>query len=154
MQSAARAARARPAGLSTATTVGYDIQSNAGVAERTMDPTGREDAGDLEVMRESSEQASRLLKALSNQDRLMILCILADGEKCVSELEDILGIRQPTLSQQLARLRADDLVSTRRDGKVVHYSLASNEAGRVIDLLFDLYCAPALAARAGATAAA
>ena len=104
------------------------------------------DGDELEIMRESSEQASRLLKALSNQDRLMILCILASREKCVSELEDILGIRQPTLSQQLARLRADDLVTTRREGKVVYYSLASSEAGQVIRLLYELYCAPAMAA--------
>ena len=101
---------------------------------------------DPEIMRASAEKASRLLKAMSNQDRLMILCILAESEKCVSDLEDILGIRQPTLSQQLARLRSDGLVVTRRDGKVIHYKLASNEAGRVIELLFELYCAPALAA--------
>ena len=98
-------------------------------------------------MHESSEEASRLLKAMSNQDRLMILCILASDEKCVSELEELLGIRQPTLSQQLARLRADELVSTRRDGKVIYYSLASNEAGRVVDLLYRLYCEPALERR-------
>jgi DNA-binding transcriptional ArsR family regulator len=112
-----------------------------------MEPSSREGAEALAIMRDSSEQASKLLKALSNQDRLMILCILADGEKCVSELEGILAIRQPTLSQQLARLRADQLVSTRRDGKVVHYRLASSEAGRVIELLYQMYCAPALAAR-------
>ena len=105
------------------------------------------DSGGLEIMRESSDQASRLLKALSNQDRLMILCILAEGEKCVSELEEILGIRQPTLSQQLARLRADNLVSTRREGKVVNYSLTSNEASQIIQLLYELYCMPAMAAR-------
>ncbi len=101
---------------------------------------------DQDIMQRSSAQASTLLKALSNQDRLMILCNLAEGEKCVSELEEILGIRQPTLSQQLARLRADELVATRRDGKVIYYRLDSNEAGRVIELLFELYCAPALAA--------
>ena len=102
---------------------------------------------DPDIMRDSSEKASRLLKALSNQDRLMILCILADSEKCVSDLEEILSIRQPTLSQQLARLRADDLVTTRREGKVIYYRLASSEAGRVIELLFELYCEPALAAQ-------
>ena len=100
-------------------------------------------------MVESAAKASRLLKALANQDRLLILCNLADGEKCVSDLEQLLGIRQPTLSQQLARLRADELVRTRRDGKVIHYSLASSEAGRVIELLYELYCEPAMAARDG-----
>ena len=103
------------------------------------------DMTEMEVMRESSEQASRLLKALSNQDRLMILCLLGESEKCVSELEELLGIRQPTLSQQLARLRADDLVSTRRDGKVVYYKLASTEAGQIIGLLYEMFCVPALA---------
>lgn len=105
------------------------------------------DAADLEVMRESAEKASRLLKALSNQDRLLILCLLAGGEKCVSEVEELLGIRQPTLSQQLARLRADSLVATRREGKVVHYRLASSEAGRVMELLYEMYCVPAMARR-------
>lgn len=95
---------------------------------------------DHDEMYESAEKASRLLKALANQDRLMILCNLADGEKNVSELEEILNIRQPTLSQQLARLRADELVSTRRNGKAIYYTLASNEAGRVIELLYELYC--------------
>lgn len=100
-----------------------------------------------DIFRDGSEKASKLLKALANQDRLMILCNLADGEKCVSDLEGLLGIRQPTLSQQLARLRADDLVGTRREGKVIYYSLTSSEAGRIIDLLYEFYCAPALAAR-------
>ena len=109
---------------------------------------------DPELMRESSEKASRLLKALSNQDRLMILCILADAEKSVSELEEMLGIRQPTLSQQLARLRSDDLVATRRDGKVIYYRLASSEASQVIELVFDLFCKPALEARERSEAAA
>lgn len=93
-----------------------------------------------EEMRENAEKASNLLKALSNQDRLMILCNLAQGERSVRELEALLGIRQPSLSQQLARLRADDLVSTRRDGKAIYYRLISSEAGRVIDLLYELYC--------------
>ncbi len=67
------------------------------------------------------KRASDFLKALAHESRLMILCILAEGEKSVSELEDILNLRQPTVSQQLARLRADGLVSTRRDGKAVYY---------------------------------
>lgn len=103
---------------------------------------------DYAGMYEHTEQATRLLKVLANQDRLMILCKLAEGEKNVSELEDILEIRQPTLSQQLARLRADDLVATRREGKAIYYSLASNEAGRIIEVLYELYCAPSAAAPA------
>ena len=71
----------------------------------------------------------------------MLLCILAETEKSVSELEELLAIRQPTLSQQLARLRADDLVSTRREGKVIYYRLASSNAARIIETLYEMYCA-------------
>ena len=94
----------------------------------------------------SAHRASALLKALANPDRLVILCHLAEGERTVTELGALLDLRQPTLSQQLARLRADDLVQTRRDGKNIYYSLASPEATRVIELLYELYCAPAAAA--------
>ncbi len=85
---------------------------------------------------------ARLLKALSNEDRLRILYCLAEGEQCVGDLERLLQIRQPTLSQQLARLRTDGLVRTRRDGKVIYYSLASPEAEGLIDVLYYLYCGP------------
>ncbi|MDP3166054.1 MAG: metalloregulator ArsR/SmtB family transcription factor, partial [Hydrogenophaga sp.] len=71
----------------------------------------------LDSMRAGAHEACALMKVLSNPDRLMLLCELADGERNVGELEEALGIVQPTLSQQLAVLRAEDLVSTRRDGK-------------------------------------
>lgn len=89
---------------------------------------------------DNAKRASRFLKALANENRLVILCTLAEGEKNVSDLEKILGIRQPTLSQQLARLRADDLVSTRRDSKQIFYSLASEEAEQMMGLLYELFC--------------
>ena len=96
----------------------------------------------LETLQVSDEVegALALLKALANPDRLAILCSLIECEKSVSELEESLGIRQPTLSQQLARLRSDDLVATRRDGKAIHYSISSEEAKRVIEVLHDIYC--------------
>ncbi|MGI9483782.1 MAG: metalloregulator ArsR/SmtB family transcription factor [Hyphomicrobiales bacterium] len=93
-------------------------------------------------MAENARAASDLLKALSNETRLMILCMLAEEEKSVSDLEELLDMRQPTVSQQLARLRADRLVTTRRDGKMIYYGLASNEARAVIKVLYDIYCAP------------
>ena len=93
-------------------------------------------------MEDAAAAAASLLKALSNQDRLLILCNLADGEKNVSELQEILGLRQPTLSQQLSRLRYEGLVDFRRDGKSIHYRLASEEAARVIQVLYEIYCAP------------
>lgn len=100
----------------------------------------------------SARRASGFLKALSNEHRLLILCNLVESEKSVSELEGILRIRQPTLSQQLARLRVDRLVTTRRDGKSIYYSLASPNARALIGLLYDLYCAPAVKTQTAAAA--
>ncbi len=91
---------------------------------------------------ENAQRASRFLKSLSNPHRMLILCNLVESEKSVSELEDILGIRQATLSQQLARLRADRMVATRRNGKSIYYSLASRNARALIGLLYELFCAP------------
>jgi DNA-binding transcriptional ArsR family regulator len=95
---------------------------------------------DLERMVDNAKRASDFLKALAHESRLMILCILAEGEKSVSELEGLLSLRQPTVSQQLARLRADGLVSTRRDGKAIYYKLASEEARIVIGAIYDVFC--------------
>ena len=97
-------------------------------------------SNELERMVGNAKRASGFLKALAHESRLMILCILAEGEKSVSELEDLLALRQPTVSQQLARLRADGLVSTRRDGKAIYYNLASDEARVVIGAIYDVFC--------------
>lgn len=94
----------------------------------------------MEVTKEKAEQATALLKALANENRLMVLCHLAEGEKSVGELGDLLGIRQANLSQQLARLRAEGLVKTRRDAKSVYYSLNSVEVSLITQLLYQLYC--------------
>ena len=95
---------------------------------------------DLERIQNNARRASTLLKAMSNQHRLMILCQLVPGEKCVSELEKIVGLSQSALSQHLARLRRDNLVSTRREAQTIHYSLAGEEASAVIETLYGLYC--------------
>ena len=87
----------------------------------------------------NATRASKFLKALANDNRLVILCSLAEGEKNVGELEQILGIRQPTLSQQLARLRSDELVKTRRDSRQIYYGLASDEAKQMINLLYEMF---------------
>lgn len=97
----------------------------------------------LEDMADSAQAASDLLRALSHEARLMILCMLVEGEKTVSELEDLLNLRQSSVSQQLARLRGDRLVNKRRDGKAIYYSLASTEAKAIIETLYDLYCGKA-----------
>jgi DNA-binding transcriptional ArsR family regulator len=100
----------------------------------------RSRASELDKMVENATRASNFLKALAHESRLMILCILAEGEKSVSELEDLLELRQPTVSQQLARLRADGLVSTRREGKAIYYKLASEEARTIIGAIYDVFC--------------
>ena len=93
-------------------------------------------------MEDAASQAAGLLKSLANQDRLLILCHLAGGEKNVGELQELLGLSQPTISQQLSRLRFEHLVESRRNGKAIYYRLCSDEAARVIELLYELYCAP------------
>ena len=97
---------------------------------------------DLDKMKASANSACRLMKVLSNQDRLMLLCQLSQGEKRVGELEEILGIVQPTLSQQLTVLREEELVTTRRDGKNIYYQIASAQALAVMDVLFEQFCGP------------
>ncbi|MGF1562410.1 MAG: metalloregulator ArsR/SmtB family transcription factor [Geminicoccaceae bacterium] len=95
---------------------------------------------DAQRIQENAERAATFLKALTNSNRLLILCQLAEGELSVGALEQRLGLRQPTLSQQLARLRADDLVRTRRDGKAIYYRLASPEVLKVISVLYEIFC--------------
>jgi ArsR family transcriptional regulator, virulence genes transcriptional regulator len=95
---------------------------------------------DAERMVDKAKRAAGFLKALAHESRLMILCILSQGEKSVSELEQMLSLRQPTVSQQLARLRTDGLVTTRRDGKTIYYSLASEEARIVVGAVYDVFC--------------
>ena len=92
-------------------------------------------------MAQNARNAAAFLKTLAHEGRLLILCHLGSGEKSVSELEQLLGMRQAAVSQMLARLREEDLVSTRREGKAIYYSLASADTGRVIALLYDMFCA-------------
>lgn len=102
---------------------------------------------DLDAMHVGAQEACALMKVLSNPDRLMLLCELSDGERNVGELEEALGIVQPTLSQQLAVLRTEDLVSTRRDGKNIYYQIASTEALAVMQVLYAQFCEPSKAKR-------
>ena len=95
---------------------------------------------DMDVLRQSADAASRLMKVLSNPDRLLLLCQLAQGEKRVGELEEIVGILQPTLSQQLGVLRDEGLVSTRRDGKNIYYRIDSPQALAVLNVLYSQFC--------------
>ena len=95
---------------------------------------------DLQEMQAAAAQACALLKALGNPDRLLLLCQLTQGEYCVGELESMLGIQQPTLSQQLGVLREEKLVNTRREGKQIYYSIASKEATAVLQVLYQQFC--------------
>ena len=95
---------------------------------------------DLPSMREAAGRACSLMRAMSNPDRLMLLCQLAQGERRVGELEELLDIQQPTLSQQLAVLREESLIETRREGKQIYYRIASQAALAVMNVLYAAYC--------------
>ena len=95
---------------------------------------------DLALLRKSADAACRLMKTLSNRDRLLLLCQLSQGEKNVGELEALVGIAQPTLSQQLGVLRDEGLVSTRREGKNIYYCIDSPQALAVMGVLYAQFC--------------
>lgn len=92
------------------------------------------------AMQASAAEATQFLKLLANQDRLMVVCALVDGEKSVRELEDALGIRQPGLSQQLAGLREAGLIQGRKDGKHIYYHLADARAHEMVSTMYRLFC--------------
>jgi DNA-binding transcriptional ArsR family regulator len=100
----------------------------------------------IDDMQANARRASLLLKAMSNERRLLILCYLSMGERSVSELESLIGLSQSALSQHLARLRRDRLVHTRRSAQNIYYSLSGNEAMAVMATLHDLFCARTAAA--------
>ena len=97
---------------------------------------------DSDVMEQAADQASDLLKALSNRHRLLIICQLIDGEHSVGELAEFLDLRDSTVSQHLALLRRDGLVSARRDAQTIFYSIASDPAREILKTLYQVYCAP------------
>ncbi|MGW8370210.1 MAG: ArsR/SmtB family transcription factor [Gammaproteobacteria bacterium] len=95
---------------------------------------------DFKAMSDAASRASRLLAAMANDKRLMILCQLVEGERSVGELTQSLGTRQSTISQHLALLKRDGFVESRREGQSQLYSLTGDEARRVLETLYDLYC--------------
>ncbi len=100
----------------------------------------RDVPADIELMADRAKQASEFLKALSHESRLLILCHLSDGEKSVTDLEELLNLRQSTVSQQLARLRLDGLVETRREGKTIYYNLANEDVRTVLGAIYEVFC--------------
>ena len=97
----------------------------------------------LEQFQQSAGEATRLLRSLSNEHRLMILCQLGDGERAVGDLLPVVGLSQSALSQHLAVLREEGLVAGRREGVSILYRVADPAALKVIALLADIYCPPA-----------
>ncbi len=97
---------------------------------------------DIAELMTQARKASEMLKALSHETRLLILCLLSEGEKSVSEIEEIVALPQATVSQQLARLRFDKLVTTRREGRMIYYRIADEDVSSIIESLYDLFCKP------------
>ncbi|MCB1450256.1 MAG: metalloregulator ArsR/SmtB family transcription factor [Nitratireductor sp.] len=95
---------------------------------------------DLDAMANNARTATDFLKALGHEGRLMILCYLADGERSVTELEELLAARQPAVSQQLARLRIEGLVDARREGKTIYYSIADAKTRKAVEFLYNMFC--------------
>jgi len=91
-------------------------------------------------MAQRAAEAVAFLKTLAHEGRLMILCHLVTGEKSVTELENLLSSRQAAVSQQLARLRLEGLVNSRRDGKTIYYSLGDRKAAQMIELVYEMFC--------------
>ncbi|GGB56788.1 transcriptional regulator [Roseibium aquae] len=107
---------------------------NLPVFTKDMDPQN------LDQLMDQARKASDLLKALSHEVRLVILCLLSEGEKSVSELEETLTMPQAAVSQQLARLRLEGLVRARRDGRMIYYSLVDDQVSSIIATLYELFC--------------
>ncbi|WP_306113847.1 MULTISPECIES: helix-turn-helix transcriptional regulator [unclassified Roseovarius] len=95
---------------------------------------------EMDRMVRNACEAASFLKAISHEGRLMILCHLATGEKSVTELEELLSARQAAVSQQLSRLRTEGLVTPRREGKAIYYSLTDRRAVQILDVVYDLFC--------------
>jgi DNA-binding transcriptional ArsR family regulator len=97
-------------------------------------------SGELQSLMRKARKASDFLKALAHENRLVILCLLSERERSVTELEGLLALSQATVSQQLARLRHEGLVETRREGRVIYYSLADETTRRFIRAIYEKFC--------------
>ena len=104
--------------------------------------SGQKMSPELQSLMQKARKASEFLKAVAHENRLVILCLLAERERSVTELEGLLALSQATVSQQLARLRHEGLVETRRDGRAVYYSLADDTTKRFIQAIYDKFCRP------------
>jgi len=114
-------------------------KSMAEELEQVLD-RGEEMSPELHSLMQKARKASDFLKAIAHENRLVILCLLSERERSVTELEGLLALSQATVSQQLARLRHEGLVETRRDGRVVYYSLADETTKRFIKAIYEKFC--------------
>jgi DNA-binding transcriptional ArsR family regulator len=110
---------------------GHDVQASEG--DENVSP-------ELALMMNNARRASDFLKAVAHESRLVILCLLAERERSVTELEELLSLRQTTVSQQLARLRLDRIVVARRDGKAAYYKLADDGVKQFVGIVHDMFC--------------
>ncbi|OUD10591.1 transcriptional regulator [Marivivens niveibacter] len=95
-------------------------------------------------MNQAADEAAEVLKVLSNPARLRILCALLPGERCVSDLEEMLGASQSYVSGQLARMRSEGLVTCDRDGRTIHYRIADERIGPILERLYEVFCPKSL----------
>jgi DNA-binding transcriptional ArsR family regulator len=123
-----------------------DSEQKAGDAD-ALEPAGLDlesphASPELAAMFQKARKASEFLKALAHENRLMILCLLAESERSVTELEELLALNQATVSQQLARLRHEGIVDTRRDGRTIYYSIADASTKQFMQAIYDKFCRP------------
>jgi len=119
------------------------VTSHTQVLSATVESELRSDAEfspELDELMRNARRASDFLKALSHENRLLLLCLLSESPRSVGELESILSMRQSAVSQQLARLRLDGLVTAQREGKAVVYSIATEDVRRMIAVVYDIFC--------------
>lgn len=107
---------------------------------RADEPFAADDMANLTELHDMASHACELLKAMANEWRLMILCHLAEGEKTVSQLQNLLGLSQSALSQHLAILRREKIVRSRKQAQSVSYSLSGDEATKVMETLHEVFC--------------
>jgi len=110
------------------------------MATRSISTAAPVRAADMAKLEANALRASALLKAMANPARLMVLCQIAQGEKSVGELEEAVGLSQSALSQHLAVLRARHVVTARREGQTIFYSLTSPEASSLMSALYEVFC--------------
>lgn len=96
----------------------------------------------IDMMQENAHEAAALLRALSHEGRLLVMCQLGQGELSVGQINEAVGLSQSALSQHLAKLREDGFVTTRRDGQTIYYRISDPRVSRLIGSLHDIFCNP------------